>query len=132
VDRFSDLDPKEQKDCEFLYRQLDVIDKKAHNILLVGSTLIVISTLSILFSGEAKFLTRVIATVAVLTTLASITVVIWTTELSWSFHIGTLIQERDNRTNRIKISRGVLFGSLVLYVLAFLVDLLLTLLNISK
>lgn len=132
VNRLSNLNEKDRKDYQFVYRQLDIIDKKANNILLVGSILIVISTLSILFSGEANVLTRVIGTVAVLVTLVSIALCVGTMKIDWSFAIDELIDERDKRTKKIKYSSWVLFGALILYVLMFIVDLLLTYCEICK
>jgi hypothetical protein len=128
VVKFSDLNDNERKDVEFAYKELNIVDKKANNILLVDSILIVISTLSILFSGEANVYTRIIGTVAVLVTLVSVAMCIRTMKIEWSdgFSVDELKKERDTRTKNIHRSTQVLFSALILYVIMFVVDLVLT------
>lgn len=125
---FSDLNDNERKDVEFAYKELNIVDKKANNILLVDSILIVISTLSILFSGEANQYTRIIGTVAVLVTLVSVAMCIRTMKIEWSdgYSIDELKKERDTRTKNIHRSTQVLFSALILYVIMFVADLVLT------
>lgn len=43
--KYSGLDEDKKEDYDFAYKELETIDSKAGNILLVGSILIVISTL---------------------------------------------------------------------------------------
>jgi hypothetical protein len=128
VVKFSDLSDNEQKDVEFAYKELNIVDKKANNILFVDSILIVISTLSILFSGQANLYTRIIGTVAVLVTLVSVALCIRTMKIEWSdgFSIDELKKERDTRTKNIHRSTQVLFSALILYLIMFVVDLSLT------
>jgi hypothetical protein len=130
VGKFSDLNENDQKDYEFASRQLDIVDSKANNILLVDSILIVISTLSLLFSEKANLVTRIIGTVAVIVTLISIAFCTRTMKIDWSdsFSINELKKERDRRTKNIHYSLWVLVGALVLYVLMFVVDLILNIL----
>lgn len=123
--KFSDLTENEQKDYDFAYRQLDTIDSKAGNILLVGSILIVISTLSLLFSGEANVYTRIVGTLAVVLTLISIALCSVSFEIIWSdsFSIDELKRVRDDRTTKLYYSVITLLSALILFVLMFVVDL---------
>jgi Na+/melibiose symporter-like transporter len=123
IDRFSDLSEEERIDYEFTYRQLDTIDSKANNLLLVGSILIVISTLSILFSQEGNPVTQIIGTLAVVVTLLSVASSIWTMKIEFSFSIDIMEKVREKRKKSIHYSVTILFVALSLYVLMFLVDL---------
>lgn len=134
---YSGLTEDEKEDYDFAYKELDTIDSKAGNILLVGSILIVISTLSVLFTREANILTRIVGTGAVIVTLISVAFCTDTMKIEWSdsFQVNELKNARDKRTKKIHKAIKTLTIALVLYVSMFVVDLIVTyceICNVSK
>lgn len=122
--KFSELPDDERKDYEFAYRQLDIIDSKANNVLMVDAVLIVISTLSILFSKNAFLLERIVGTIATSCVLVSLFLCLRTMKIEWSdtFSVDRLRDVRDIRTKSLGHSLSMLFTALVLFVVMFVID----------